>query len=69
MNRGELDGFKTKEARQNAMVPGIFNESPLRKRANSKRGEGQVQTKDVSFNTSYSSADDLIYRVEGAPLA
>lgn len=30
LNRGELKGFKASEARPNAMIPGIFSESPLR---------------------------------------
>ena len=30
VNRGDLDGYKGSEARPAAMVPGLFNESPLR---------------------------------------
>ena len=30
LNRGQLKDFKVAEIRPNAMIPGIFNESPLR---------------------------------------
>ena len=30
MNRGQLKGYKKTEVNANAMIPGLFNESPLR---------------------------------------
>ena len=30
LNKGDLQGFKTSEMRQNAMVPGLLSASPLR---------------------------------------
>ena len=35
INRGELVGYKASEVKVSSMVPGIFNESPMRNRNSS----------------------------------
>ena len=41
MNRGELHGYKAAAPQPNAMVPGIFNESPLRETGTSAGKSGR----------------------------
>ena len=41
LNRADLQGFKASETSLNAMVPGLFSESPLRNAANSVPRNGR----------------------------
>ena len=46
LNRADLQGFKASETSLNAMVPGLFSESPLRNAASSVPRNGRpAQTK------------------------
>lgn len=48
LNKDELKGYKTNQVRPTAMIPGIFNESPLRKNAVPQSKKSNAQ----SLNTS-----------------
>ena len=65
INRGELTNFKASDAKQNAMVPGIFNESPLKYEGSPTNSSGRENTvKGATANHSprqaQESKEDLI---------
>ena len=63
LNKEELKGFKKNQIRPNAMIPGIFSESPLRKNVPAGSGSG-IQSLNSSPRKGGMSAsmDNIDYK-------
>ena len=63
LNKEQLKDFKKKEARPNAMIPGIFSESPLRQLVQAAPGSKQpIQSLQTTPRRDGDKIENLDYK-------